>query len=237
MNWVVKLERIDDAGNLQSTIVGYVERPDLASEADLGLTHDEGKYLIRRLQAEIAQNQVEALIAKARPCPCCRRLRSVKEHRRRQIDTMFGHLRIHAPRFEACACGRSAASSPVASLFPHRTTPELRHLQVKLGSKFSYKQAADILNEFLPDLSCFNHATTRNRVLAVGRKIEAETRAEIAEKPTVARPADHMIVGIDGAFVKAARTKNQRKNFEIVLGRIELWELFGEGFRRGPRSR
>ena len=116
MNWVVKLERIDDAGNLQSTIIGYVERPDLASEADLGLTHDEGKCLIRRLQAEIAQNQVEALIAKARPCPCCRRLRSVKEHRRRQIDTMFGHLRIHAPRFEACACGRSAASSPVASL-------------------------------------------------------------------------------------------------------------------------
>ena len=225
MSWVVKLERIDDAGNLQSTIIGYVERPDLASEADLGLTHDEGKCLIRRLQAEIAQNQVEALIAKARPCPCCRRLRSVKEHRRRQIDTMFGHLRIHAPRFEACACGRSAASSPVASLFPHRTTPELRHLQVKLGSKFSYKQAADILNEFLPDLSCFNHATTRNRVLAVGRKIEAETRAEIAEKPTVARPADHMIVGIDGAFVKAARTKNQRKNFEIVLGRIDSGRL------------
>ena len=108
---------------------------------------------------------------------------------------------------------------------------------MKLGSKFSYKQAADILNEFLPHLSCFNHATTRNRVLAVGRKIEAETRAEIAEKPIVARPADHMIVGIDGAFVKAARTKNQRKNFEIVLGRIELWDLFEEGFRRGPRSR
>jgi hypothetical protein len=140
------------------------------------------------------------------------------------------HLRIHAPRFEACACGPSAASSLVASLFPHRTTPELRHLQVKLGSKFSYKQAADILNEFLPDLSCFNHATTRNRVLAVGRKIEAETRAEIAEKPPVARPADHMIVGIDGAFVKAARTKNQRKNFEIVLGRIDSGSCSGKVF-------
>ena len=31
MNWVVKLERIDEAGNLESAIVGYVERPDLAS--------------------------------------------------------------------------------------------------------------------------------------------------------------------------------------------------------------
>src|SRR5277367_2493864 len=113
MNWVVKLERIDEAGNLQSAIVGYVERPDL-SEADLGLTHDDGKHLIRRLQAEIAWDQVRALIAKARPCPCCHRLRSIKDHRRLRIDTVFGHLRLHAPRFEACVCGRSAASSPVA---------------------------------------------------------------------------------------------------------------------------
>ena len=43
MKWTVKLERIDEAGNLQSTIVGYVERPELTSEADLGLTHDDGK--------------------------------------------------------------------------------------------------------------------------------------------------------------------------------------------------
>ena len=166
MKWTVKLERIDEAGNLHSTTVGYVERPELTSEADLGLTHDDGKYLIRRVQAEIAQDQVRALISKVRPCPCCGRLRSIKEHRRRRIDTVFGHLRIHAPRFEACVCGRSAASSPMAVLFPHRSTPELRYLQVKLGCKFSYQQAADILNEFLPDLSCFNHATTRNRVLA-----------------------------------------------------------------------
>ena len=38
MNWMVKRERIDEAGNLQSTIVGYVERPDLTSEADLGVS-------------------------------------------------------------------------------------------------------------------------------------------------------------------------------------------------------
>ena len=221
MKWKVRLERIDEAGNLHSTTVGYVERPELTSEADLGLTHDDGKYLIRRVQAEIAQDQVRALTSKVRPCLACGRLRSIKEHRRRRIDTVFGHLRIHAPRFEACVCGRSAASSPMAVLFPHRSTPELRYLQTKLGCKFSYQQAADILNEFLPDLSCFNHATTRNRVLAVGKAIEAETRAEIAEKPSVEKPVEHMIVGIDGAFVKATRSKNQRKNFEIVLGRIE----------------
>ena len=184
MKWTVKLERVDEAGNLHSTTVGQVERPELRSEADLGLTHDDGKYLIRRLQAEIAHDQVGAFISKARDCSCCGRLRSVKEHRRRRIDTVFGHLRIHAPRFEACICGHSATSSPMAVLFPHRSTPELRLLQVKLGCKFSYQQAADILNEFLPDLSCFNHATTRNRVLAVGKAIEAETRSRDRRETT-----------------------------------------------------
>ncbi len=58
MKWTLKLERIDEAGNLHSTTVAYVERPELTSEADLGLTHDDGKYLLRRVQAEVAQEQV-----------------------------------------------------------------------------------------------------------------------------------------------------------------------------------
>jgi hypothetical protein len=111
MKWTVKIERIDEAGIFHSTTVGHIERPELTSESDLGLTHDDGKYLIRRVQAEIAQDQVRARISEVRPCLACGRLRSIKEHRRRRLDTVFGHLRIHAPRFEACVCGRSAASS------------------------------------------------------------------------------------------------------------------------------
>ena len=61
MKWTVKIERIDEAGILHSTTVGYVERPELTSEADLGLTHDDGKRLIRRIQVEVAQEQVRAL--------------------------------------------------------------------------------------------------------------------------------------------------------------------------------
>jgi hypothetical protein len=116
MKWTLMLERIDEAGDFHSTTVAYVERTELTSEADLGLTHDDGKYLIRRVQAEIAQDQVRALISQVRPCPCCGHLRSLKEHRRRRIDTVFGHLRIPAPRFEACGCGGPAPSSPLCPL-------------------------------------------------------------------------------------------------------------------------
>jgi hypothetical protein len=47
MKWTVKLECIDEAGNLHSATIGYVERPELTCKADLGLTHDDRKYLIR----------------------------------------------------------------------------------------------------------------------------------------------------------------------------------------------
>ena len=43
MKWTLKVKRIDEAGNLHSTVVGFIERPELTSEADLGLTHDDGK--------------------------------------------------------------------------------------------------------------------------------------------------------------------------------------------------
>jgi len=111
-------------------LVGLIERPELTCEADLGLT-PVTMYLIRQAQSEIAHDQVRAIIAKPRPCACCGQLRAIKDHRRRRIDRVFGHLRIHGPRYEACACGGANVSSPVAGLFPHRSTSELRHLQVK----------------------------------------------------------------------------------------------------------
>jgi hypothetical protein len=67
--------------------------------------------------------------------------------------------------------------------------------------QISYQQAADILNEFLPDLSCFSHATTRNRVLAVGKMIEAEARAEIAETKSSPQSATSMNSRVSG-FVR-----------------------------------
>ena len=94
----------------------------------------------------------------------------------------------------------------MTSLFPQRSTPELRHLQASLGGEFSYRQAAKLLRQFLPASDSFNHATIRNRVLEIGQQIEAETTAEISERSVVAAPAESMVVGIDGAYVAAMST-------------------------------
>jgi len=39
-----------------------------------------------------------------------------------------------------------------------------------------------------------------------------------------------MVVGIDGVYVAATRTRMQRRHFEVVLGRIEAPDCNGEIF-------
>jgi hypothetical protein len=84
---------------------------------------------------------------------------------------------------------------------------ELRHLQAELAAQLLYRQAAALLEELLPETGGLNYATTRNRTLAVGKRIEEEIRGEIDHPRVVPEPAERMVVGIDGAFVKAGHTR------------------------------
>jgi hypothetical protein len=112
-------------------------------------------------------------------------------------------------------------TSPVSQLLPERTTPELRHLQVALGARFSYRHASELLRQFLPINGGFNHVTTRNRTMAIGRAIDAELCRDIAQHTAPVAPVDQLQLGIDGAFVKAKRTTG-RLDFEVLTGRIEV---------------
>ena len=99
-------------------------------------------------------------------------------------------------------------------------TPELRHLQVSLGAQISYRKAAALLRMFLPPMGGTTHTTTRSRVNAVGERIDEQIQREIAENRKPDKPAEQMIIGIDGAFVKGRRPTD-RASLEIITGRIE----------------
>jgi hypothetical protein len=87
------------------------------------------------------------------------------------------------------------------------------------------------LEELLPETGSLNYATTRNRTLTAGKRIEEEIRGEIDHPRVVPEPAERMVVGIDGAFVKAGHTRpGQRHQFEILTGRVEASQLGGEAF-------
>ena len=137
------------------------------------------------------------------------------------IDTVFGRVRADAPRYRRCRCGYiGQPTSPVSALLPRRVLPELHHLQVSLGAEMPYRQAAAVLRTFLPNITSFNHATTRNRLSAVGQAIDDELRAEIADAKPTAAPAETMVVGIDGCYIKGIH-KARKSSIEVVLGRVE----------------
>jgi hypothetical protein len=74
-----------------------------------------------------------------------------------------------------------------AELLPERVSPELRHLQAELAAQLPYRQAAALLVELLSETGGLNYATTRNRTLAVGKRIEEEIRREIDHPPCCPR--------------------------------------------------
>jgi hypothetical protein len=86
-------------------------------------------------------------------------------------------------------------TSPVSELLPEPVSPELLHLQVKLAAQLPYRQAAALLEELLPETGDLNYATTRNRTLAVGKRIEEEIREEIDHPRVVPEPVERTVVG------------------------------------------
>ena len=141
--------------------------------------------------SEQQQRHCEAV----RPCPRCHRRRHLKDYRRRRFDTVFGGLVVRAPRLDGCRhCEERLAVSPVSGLLPEQVSPELLRLQVKLAAQLPYRQAATLLDELLPETGGLNHVTTRNRMLAVGKRIEQEIREEIDHPGVVPEPAERMVV-------------------------------------------
>ena len=139
---------------------------------------------------------------------------------------------MKAPRFEGCrACKDRPCVSPVSDLLRDRVSPELRYLQAKFAAQLPYRQAADLLRELLPESGGLNHATTRNRTLAVGRSLDRELCREIEHPQVPAEPATEMVVGIDGAFVKANTSGiRQKQSLEILTRRVETTPRGGDAF-------
>jgi hypothetical protein len=69
-------------------------------------------------------------------------------------------------------------------------------------------------------LAASTAASTRSRIIAVGERTDEEIRRDIAENRKTDKPAKHMIIGIDGAFVKGRRPTGNA-SLEIITGWIE----------------
>jgi hypothetical protein len=176
---------------------------------------------VNRLQETVVKQQLQEHCEHRRKCPTCGRPRPVKDYRRHRVDTVQGTVCLRVPRYRCCRCSPGTQVwNPASELLSSRVTPELRHLQVSLGAQISYRKAADLLRMLLPPIGGTTHTTIRSRVIAVGERIDEEIRRDIAENRTPDKPAKHMVISIDGAFVKG-RPPTDRASLEIITGRIE----------------
>lgn len=186
---------------------------------DFGLSLEEGKAIQRRLQEEFTQVQVDQAGRQDRKCPECNRPRGVHDYRSRTVHSHFGTCRLRVPRFRSCTCGRAARSETgnIEILLKGRATPELERIQAGLGSRLSFREAARVLDLFVPAARPHNHRTVANRLAKVAEQIE---KWDAASPYRISRADGAPIsVFIDGAYIRAV-SGYQSRHFEIAMGRV-----------------
>ena len=212
-------------GTTKTRRLGCLSRPFRRTQPEgFGLLLEDAKTILRQLQNAILRDQIEEISEASRICPDCDRVRAIHDCRSRVLDTLFGRFQVKAPRIRRCACNtRSGVAlggplSPLARFFPDRSTPELRRLQAELGARHSFREAAHILETFLPCAKQVN-TSVRNRLGKVAQAIgDSEPTEPMIAADTEGAPG--LTVFLDGAHIRC-RPEYQKRHLDVVVGKIE----------------
>lgn len=228
MQWTIKLEAKTEWGDAQTFEIGCLTRgvAGLASH-EVGLTLDEAKALLAELQRRVVQSQIAEKVFAARICSDCLTVRPIRDRRTRVLQTLFGTVRVAAPRIKLCTCVDKGpfddlSFSPLSELLPDRCTPELRRLQAELGARHSFREAARLLGTLLPCLPP-NHASIRNRLHRVAGELHAGEARAVETSPTLETETTSdpgTVVLIDSAHIRAA-PGYQTRHVDVTVGKVE----------------
>ncbi len=203
------VETTFENGTTKTRRLGCLSRPFRRTQPEgFGLLLEDAKTILGQLQNVILRDQIEEISEASRICPDCGKVRAIHDFRSRVLDTLFGRLRVKAPRIRRCACNAKpdvvlgGPLSPLAHFFPDRSTPELRRLQAELGARHSFREAARILETFLPCAKQVN-TSVRNRLGKVAREICDSEQTE----PLVPSAAEEVANAQDQRCYAAARRR------------------------------
>jgi hypothetical protein len=232
----VQVVTITDDGQETIKEIACVERQDLTPET-FGLSLAEGKAVLQALQEVVVEWQMHAYLQQQRACPHCGKARRSKGVHHTVFRTVFGTLPVESPRLSHCPCQphTTTSFSPLATLLPERTTPDLLYLETKWAALMSYGLTVKLLQDVLPIDEPLHAVTIRNHVLQVAQRLEDglgdeqwsfidKCPAEVAALPI---PHGPLTVGIDGGYVKA---QGEQGAFEVIAGKSLL------AFHRGEEA-
>lgn len=224
MDVQISMETTFDGGTRRTHRLGDLSRPCRSTRPEaLGLLLEDAKAILSQIQKAVLTDQLEEVCAANRTCSACGSRKPIHDYRTRVFDTAFGRFRLRVPRIKRCKCDVVAVSkcgtlqSPVTKVFPDRATPELCRLQTELGSRHSFREAARIMEIFLPCAPQSN-TTVRNRLGNVAQEISDREPVETARDNDVLTPP--LTVFLDGAHIRC-RPEYQRRHLDVVVGKIE----------------
>ena len=225
----VLIESDQEAAPLHVEDVASFERGSLSPET-LGLRLEEAKQMLAGVQHVMTESQVEEYMEQQRQCPHCQQPLACKGHHQIGVRTLFGKLTLSSPRLYTCSCQphQKRSWSPVAALFPERSTPELLCQEVRWASLLSYGVTAKLLSDLLPMDHQLSTSTISRHIHQVAERLEGELGDEqpsfIEGCPDqwykLPEPDAPLLVSLDGGYVHA-RSKESRKDgsFEIIVGK------------------
>ena len=222
-----------DAGEVNAIDEDVLEldKPHDALER-IGLSLDEAKDLLGRIQERIVAAQAAAFVEDSRSCRRCGNRLWSKGQRTFRFRTPFGDIPIAGPRLKRCPCNGSEGGetfNPLANLFHEHVAPEMLYLETKWASLVSFDATVGLLKDVLPVGATLNAETVRNHLHHVANRMEGELGEErfsfIEGAPrnhAALPPAEGpIIVGIDGGYVRAREKDREGRltNFEVVVGK------------------
>jgi hypothetical protein len=211
-------------------VLAVVERPDL-SLAELGLTLAEGRSLLAKVQTELISQQVQRWLAGQTHCENCGAALRHKDSRSTVLRTVYGKVTVKSPRLWSCACQGTARTEqgvvhPLSKALTRCVTPELEYLQAKWAVHLPYRQATNMLKEVLPLDKGISFSGIRNRILDLGKQLDADIERDIAQLPqSVAdeqvRECSHVAaVSVDSAWLRNCDPgRDPGRHVNIVAGR------------------
>jgi hypothetical protein len=232
----IQVVTIADDGQETTREIACVERQDLTPET-LGLSLAEGKAVLQALQEVVVEWQMQAYLQQHRACPHCGKARRSKGVQHTVFRTVFGTIPVDSHRLYQCGCQLQTTTSfsPLATLLPERTTPDLLYLETKWAALMSYGLTVKLLQDVLPIDEPLHAVTIRNHVLTVAQRLEdalGEEQWSFIDKcpaAVAALPLPHgpLTVGIDGGYVQA---QGEQGTFEVIAGKSLL------AFHRGEEA-
>jgi hypothetical protein len=205
------------------------------------LAHRRAHDICRAVVEQVARQWI--VRAEARPLTCsCGGAPVAQQHRRRDVLTLAGVIRVRLRRYRCPACGQwSAPGAAALDLRPQqRMTRTVEGLAGEYGSAWSFAVAARRLAQVLPGVAV-SAKTIERCVARCGERIAAgeeavavqalrDERAVPVSEPRFLNPA-RVFVTLDGILVRGRNTKEW---VEIQVGSLfsATRELPGRRHRR-----